>query len=308
MLFSRRHERELAEIRGLADALHQRSGQSLDDVNRIARGLGLPPAITPDGESPLIAFVHIPKTAGGTVAAMFVVAYSHGGLRKAGNYIRGPENAERKVAKPSWEKWRRKGGRVSAGHMPYAIFREHLPPDTFYMTFLREPVDRVVSHYHRHIARRDPRRAGQPSKSGRVIAESLEQALVDMELPQLSNLQTRFLCDDPGREGPLPATALAEAKRNLSTFGFVGIQEHFEESMARLQRALALEEIPSDAYESRHVSADRPTVDEIAEGDRELIAERNQLDAELYAFATRLFERMPWITGQGTPRREAATA
>ena len=245
-----------------------------------------------EGRNGLIAFVHIPKTAGGTVSAMFLTAYSYQGLHKAGNYMRGPEQALRKVTKSpqAWKKWRGKGGRVSIGHMPYAAFRDHMPPDTLYMTFLREPVDRALSHYHRHIARRDPRRAGKPSSSGRVIAESLEHAF-EVAPERLSDLQTRFLCDRPDHDGPLPASALDEAKRNLSTFEFVGLQEHFDESMARLKRLLGLEAIGSDAYESRHVSSDRPTVDELPADERALIAEHNLLDAELYEFAQSLFQR-----------------
>ena len=41
------------------------------------------------------------------------------------------------------------------GHVPYGLFRRHLPEDTRYMTFLREPVDRVLSHYYRHIHTED---------------------------------------------------------------------------------------------------------------------------------------------------------
>jgi hypothetical protein len=291
MLFTTRHGRNLAEIRALTSELDRRSRLGLDRVERIARELGLSQAPAPGG-GPLIAFVHIPKTAGGTVSAMFLTAYSNQGLHKAGNYMRGPEQAIGKVSKSpeAWRAWRGKGGRVSMGHMPYAAFRGHMPPDTLYMTFLREPVDRVLSHYHRHIARRNPRRAGQSGNFGRVRAESLEHAF-EIAPERLSDLQTRFLCDRPDHDGPLPASAVDEAKRNLSTFEFVGLQEHFDESMARLKRVLGLEAIGSDAYESRHVSSDRPTVDELPADERALIAEHNRLDAELYEFAQSLFER-----------------
>ena len=243
-----------------------------------------------DADDPLIAFVHIPKTAGGTVAAMFVSAYSNAGLHKAGNYMSGPENSVRKLTRSprEWAAWQRRGGKVTLGHVPYAVLREHVPANTRYITFLREPVDRVVSHYHRHIHRRNPRLAGSPKEiaKGRVKADSLEEALTELGPPQLSNLQTRFLSDSPVL-GDLPASALDEAKANLRSFAFVGIQERFAESIERLEELLGLE---GAEYEDRHVSADRPAVEEIPAEVQNLIVEHNKLDIELYEFAVELFD------------------
>jgi hypothetical protein len=167
------------------------------------------------------------------------------------------------------------------------------------MTFLREPVDRVLSHYYRHIHRQDPSRAGvQKQRPGaRVKADSIEQALVDMSLPQLNNLCTRFLCGrDPFDD--LPDSAVDEAKENLRAFEFVGIQERFEESLVLLQRMFGLGALP---YVDRHVSNEgaRPGVDEISDEQRALIEEHNRLDAELYRFGLGLFEEAVAEAGDG---------
>jgi len=279
-MFTRRHEQDLAEIRALAQELEKHVETGLERMRRIRQAQDRLLLGASDSE-PLLAFVHIPKTAGATVTSMLAAAYSKPEVHKAGNYMRGPDKTTRKVAN-----WHRKGGRVSIGHVPYVVFREQLPPDTRYMTFLREPVDRVLSHYHRHI-RRDPSRAGRVSKpGGRPKADSLEQALVEMRLPQLNNLATRFLSGVP-EAARLSDGALEEAKANLRGFAFVGIQERFEESIVLLQRILGLGPIP---YVDRHVSSDRPAVEEIPDEQRALIAECNRLDAELYRFGLRLFE------------------
>jgi len=259
--------------------------------------------ILPGGDPPeaLIAFVHIPKTAGATVTSMFAAAYSRKALHKAGNYMRNAEMTGRKVSKApgGWQDWQRRGGRVSVGHVPYSLFRHHLPEGTRYMTFLREPVDRVLSHYYRHIHRQDPSRAGHTKQrpGARAKAESIEQALVELRMPQLTNLATRFLC---GHEaiGELPDSALDEAKENLNAFAFVGIQERFEESLVLLQRTLGLGTVP---YVDRHIAqaGARPAVDEISDAQRALIAECNQLDAELYRFALGLFEQSVAEAGEG---------
>jgi hypothetical protein len=235
--------------------------------------------------APLLAFVHIPKTAGGTATTMFARAYSRSGIRDGGNYLRSPERAVNAVANP-----RKHEARVIAGHVPYGVYREHLPPDSRYMTFLREPVDRVLSHYYRHMHRPDLSLADR-RKADRVraLAGSLEEAMVELRFPQVNNLATRFLCGDPSPLGELPATALDDAKASLREFAFVGIQERFEESIVLLQRALGLELTP---YLNRHVSAEggRPTVEEISAEQRALIIECNRLDVELYDFGLQLFE------------------
>jgi hypothetical protein len=291
-MFGRRHEQELADIRVLTEELDRNARSTLARVESLREAQD---RLAEERVPPLVAFVHIPKTAGGTVTAMLADAYSVDAIGKTGNYLSSTERTEMKVirrAGAGWELWQRKGGRVAVGHTPYAVFRSGLPPDTRYMTFLREPVDRVVSHYHRHIRRRNPRHEGSPKDlaSGRPRANSLEEALVEKRLAALTNLSTRFLCDDPSPSREMTDAALDEAKANLRGFAFVGIQERFEESIALLQRKLGWELGRQPESQDRHVSSDRPSVADLAEAERALIEECNQLDAELYRFALELFE------------------
>jgi hypothetical protein len=282
-MFTRRHEEDLAEIKALAQELDQRARGSLERLEQI-REAQERAAMAP----PLIAFVHIPKTAGGAVTTMFSTAYSKAGITDMGNYVSGPEKALGKVTRRpgGWGSWQRRGGRVAIGHTPYGLFRQgNLPPDTRYITFLREPVDRVLSHYYRHVHLPGMNDSERRAKRAR----SLEQALDEMRMPQLRNLCTRFLCSE-ATLGELPPSALDEAKENLRTFAFVGIQERFEESILLLQRTLGLGLVP---YRNQHVSGAgrRPSVDAISDEQRELIMEHNRLDVELYAFGLELFEQ-----------------
>jgi hypothetical protein len=283
----------LDEVRSLAVDLARSTEHVLSCVRDARQELGV---------EPLIGFVHIPKTAGGTVTNMLVAAYSKAGVRPVGNYFRGADRTVEKISRETggWESWQRTGGRVAVGHVPYGLFRTHLPPDTRYMTFLRDPVDRVLSHYHRHIhqpnADRDKRRHGEQGR--KATATSIEQALLELHLPEMNNLATRLLCSDPAPTGELSAAAVDDAKENLSNFEFVGIQERFEESLVLLQRMLGLERVP---YVSRHVSSEgrRGTVEDISAEQRALILECNRLDADLYAFGLELFERAAASAGSG---------
>jgi Sulfotransferase family len=284
-MFTSGHVQELAEVKALTYELNESTQVVLERITEARRQL------VPRG--PLLAFVHIPKTAGGTAKTMLQRAYSKPALHSAGNYVRGPEKTVKKVAKPAggWERWHEKGGRVTIGHVPYGVFRDHLPAGTRYMTFLREPVDRVLSHYYRHVHHPElsaAHRMGRRQR-GRETAGSIEEALSDLHVPQLRNLATRFLCGHPSPMGELSASAVDDAKENLREFAFVGIQERFDESMVLLQRMLGLGLIP---YLNVHVSLEgrRPTAEEISDEQRALIEEHNTLDAELYRFGLELFE------------------
>jgi FkbM family methyltransferase len=238
-----------------------------------------------ESTDPVIAFVHIQRTAGATVRLIFEGAFSSAAVRDAGNYFRDPDEMAAKLArlrKRGWEKWRRRGGRVVVGYVPHGLYRESLPSDARYVTFLREPVDRVISHYHDLIRRR-----GGPGDLQGPTADSLEEALIEMRLPQLNNLATRYLCGESSPLGELPPSALEDAKENLPKFAIVGLQERFEESMVLLHRTLGFKLEP---YLNRHISIDRPRVEEILDEQRAMIAEHNRLDAELYSFGRELLD------------------
>jgi hypothetical protein len=260
---------DVDQIRSLAAQLAASSHEVLARI-RDAKGELRPAA------GPLIAFVHVPKTAGASVKSMFARAFSIVTVTDAGNYLRDPEAAVVRVSSGRITK-----GRVAVGHIPYGLFRAHLPGDTRYMTFLRDPVNRVLSHYHGHL-RRTPRTERVRS----VTAASLKEA-IELRLPEISNLATRLLSDDPSPMEALPASALDQAKANLREFEFVGVTERFDESIVLMQRVLGL---PPVLYESQHVSRDRPSIEEITEEERRLIQEMNELDLELYSFARGLFE------------------
>ena len=248
------------------DEVLKRIREAQDELRSEGQAHGRP-VVNGERSEPLIAFVHIPKTAGGTVTSMFAGTFSRPAVKGAGNYLRSPDKTRTTVSRPRVAR-----ARVTVGPIPYGLLRGTIPPQTRYLTFLREPVDRLLSHYHRHVHRPDisPEDRRDLERRGKPTAASIEEAL-EMGLPQLSNVATRLLCSDPAPPADLPDSALEEAKSNLTRFAFVGIQERFDESIVLLQRTLALDLVPSA---DRHVSVERPAVDEIPDERRALIIER----------------------------------
>jgi hypothetical protein len=239
---------------------------------------------------PLVAFVHIPRTGGGSVKRALARAY--GRAQSVGNVQFGTEKSEKLLQRVGREldTW---SGRVLAGFVPYGLFARYLPPDTRYVTFLRDPVERVLSHHYAHAQggpeelrtawRRDPAAAdGVGDEDDLSLEAGLKRGITIY-----NNLATRFLWGGESLDGALPADALEQARANLDRFAFVGVTERLDEGMILLSRVLCIQ--PA-GYPRRHVTQSRPTADEIPPSLARLIEEHNALDIELYRTARERFE------------------
>jgi hypothetical protein len=234
-------------------------------------------------EAPLTVFIHIPKTAGTTLTGVLRKNYPPDTVRTLGNVFAGAGTPSRGPLERI-----RNSGRVLtrdihllAGHIPFGV-REFLPDDARYITFLRDPVERTLSHYYRiltlHRAKPKPGLPEEPT---------LEQMLEQREY-LFDNLQTRMLCGDPEPFGDMTDAMLDQAKENLSTFAAVGLADRFDESLVLLKRALGLRSI---LYVTQRVTTTRPRT---AESKEEMIpvAERfNTYDTELYRWAAERFDK-----------------
>jgi len=255
---------------------------------------------TEESPTPIVAFLHIPKSAGRTVGSVFTELYTRDAVAYGGNGIR-KQGAEDKTEKFA-ARARKPEVRVMRAKVPFGLFLRQVPEDARFVTFLREPIDRVLSQYHRHVyispdqiearqrkhARRVQKGRENPSLSTRgrrrFRASSLEEAFAN-DTPVLENLTTRFLAGIEDPVGALPPDALERAKDNLRKFFFVGLVDRFDESVVLLLRSLAAYLVP---YRRRGTNGTKP---EVTDEERALIADHNRLDLELFSFATELFEK-----------------
>jgi hypothetical protein len=224
-----------------------------------------------------LLLVHLPKTAGTTLAQLMRYHYRGGAFKGAGNVLSRLDEAEPRLQLIG----RKPRVRASAGHVSFGLAEQVLPDATF-VTILREPVARTLSQYY-FLTESGNGTGLVPSWLDREVrGMGLDEAFERGYL--VDDLQTRMLCGLVSPYDELPADALARATTNLhDRFAYVGTTERFDELLAVLNLALGW---PTTAYERARENTRRPR--EAPDDLLPLAAERNRLDTELHAYAQEL--------------------
>jgi len=231
-----------------------------------------------------IIFLHLPKTAGSTLGAIVRRQYPPESvyLRYAGP---GTGPFEEILALPEPQRARL---RLLMGHLPFGI-HETLPGPSRYVTILREPVERVVSHYY-FVRRRPDHHLHETVTSRRMTLRDFVESGIAREL---ENGQTTWMGWTPeliARDDRSSPELLARARRNLEDrFVVAGLTERFDETLLVMRERLGWTR--SIWYRQENVTRNRPALAEIDEDTRALIVERNGLDIELYRYVRDRFER-----------------
>ena len=225
-----------------------------------------------------LVFVHIPKTAGQTLLQVLRRQYEPDATYATKGP--GPNVMDELAALP--EAFRAQLLFVY-GHMPFGAHR-FLPPETTYLAFLRDPMDRAVSHYD-------------------LLSDSKE---VGGQPVELDNGQTALLAGTPIRDRAdfFDPELLEQAKRNVEGhFALVGLAELFDESLLLAKEVLGWQR--GVHYRSVNVSPDAPSRSRapVPVETRRLIVERNRLDAELHRFARERLEAQIAAHGPAFRRR-----
>jgi hypothetical protein len=231
----------------------------------------------PDRNETLI-FLHIPKAGGSTISKILEQQYSSAETLTL-------DDRERQIAQLKTLPAAQRGQyRLIQGHLFFGLHR-FIPQASTYITFLRRPVERVLSFY--YYARSTPDHYLYPL----VITERLNlKTLLAREVTlELRNEQTRLLAGDEWEDPQRVVTraALELAKANLRThFRVVGLLEEFDASLLLLCRAFGWH-LPF--YVKENVTKERPDERFLDAETRGLIEEANHLDLELYEYVRNLF-------------------
>lgn len=229
---------------------------------------------------PLI-FLHVPKAAGSTMQEIVVRHYKGG---KGYRFTGAPERLRAFAEMPEAE---RASYDVMTGHVPFGVHR-HVPGPCTYMTMLRDPVDRIVSHYYFVLSRPDHYLHAMVRERAMTLRDYVEQRASI----ELDNDQTRYFLEPTGEDPrftPITDDLLERAKRNLEEFFPVaGLAERFDDSLVLMRCVFGWRDV---TYERRNVTENRPRLAEVPAETVRVVREINRYDVALYEFAVGLFER-----------------
>jgi hypothetical protein len=212
---------------------------------------------------PMIVFLHIPKTAG--TSFRFILENSFGPSHCHATHVRSSRftQADFEFARRFFPRLKSIAGHNLVDPLQLSV------PNPFYVTFLRNPIARVISNYQDSVVRGTNRK-------------SFEESL--REEGELSNLHVKLMA---GGED------LAKAKRFLERCQVVGLTEKFDLSVHLLKQAAPCR--LNVRYRKRRVAQNNTLKQSIENDTRllELARDYNKLDLELYAFAVdEIFPRL----------------
>lgn len=225
----------------------------------------------------VLIFIHIPKTAGGTFNNILHQHYPQDHLYR---YEAGEEARRTFDSLPVHEK-----DKLHAiyGHLYFGL-HEQLSRPHLYITFLRNPIERLISAY--YFIRERSHHPYYEMATKLSLREYYEQGYGGKEQ---DNGQTRILSGQYDMDEPCNAGMLELAKKNLSEeVEIVGLTERFDESLMMIANRLNWH---YPYYYNRNVAAKRPAKSEIPSDILSFLEQYNQYDMELYQFATELFEK-----------------
>jgi len=260
------------------------------------------PAKPPD-----IYFAHIPKTAGSSLASYIRSAYRQDECM--------PAHEWKDLSRMSRE--RIESYRCYHGHFGVS-FLSLLQRDIATITFLRDPVERSLSHikygerYHRrHMFRYFGWTMRMALAGTRVQDEWIKPPLknvvsdlqtrslgIDIDLNPLLGSRDRrdieFLFAEAARDRPMESV-LERAKRRLEDMVVVGVAERFAESLQLVADLLGIpvpEQLPREnvspghIINARHSDSGEYSIEYLRE-----IEAMNRYDLELYAYANELLDK-----------------
>lgn len=231
---------------------------------------------------PILLFNHIPKTAGSTVRHILWQVY--GGERvymitDPRVFVERTRELQRRFER------RERPPAAIVSHLGFGLHRR-LPGDARFrcFTFLRDPVERVVSHYHYQI------RTGRwnPDEPLEAFLEAEVSRSFNVQVAHLGGVELRRSLDGVRASREQVGDAeLQRARENLRAHHCFGLTERFDESLLLLQQAFRWP-LPLTLYRRQNVGRrQRPP---LPPATRRLVEDSVRLDLQLYEYGLARFE------------------
>lgn len=235
-------------------------------------------------ERKTVIFVHIPKTAGLTLYDVLNREY---GRRHIYTFAAGQQRIKASVeAFKGLPEVERARYQLLRGHVPFGL-HPFVPHAYAYITLLRDPVKRIISHYY-YVRGNPQHELHREITSKRFRLEDYVSSGITTEL---DNDQTRMLSGvgDAVPVGGVSRELLDQAIDNLEkAFCVVGLTERFDETLLLMKQQLQWRTYP--VYTRQNVSRRESSPDPVSPATRHLIEKQNTLDCELYEVARKRFQ------------------
>ncbi len=229
-----------------------------------------------------VLFEHIPKTAGTTFQK---ILYSHYSPDRIFKIYPGPhrENVKKYIEDfINMSSEEREGFDLILGHGAFQVY-ECVVGNCIGITVLRDPIERVISHY--YFVRRRPIHEDFEKAKNMDLCEyamSLKEELENNYTRRFSRLTNDEVNKNPER-------ALSLAKQNLKEyFSVIGLTERFDETILLIMRKLGWNQLPF--YLNANVTSNRLKQNDIPEDTLQVIREITKLDIELYNCVSQWFQ------------------
>lgn len=224
--------------------------------------------------------MHIGRTAGTTLSRVLWRQYPRPAIHKLEKS--GFDRAGGVLA--SLSEHEKRGIRLITGHGCFGL-HQLLPQPATYLTILRDPVQRAISHYNYVCKWPMHPLHERVTREGMNLLEYVSSGIA----PEVENFQTRVVSGWPASPyGDSPDGLLEQAKRNMeSHFSLVGLSERFDETLLLLAHMIGSTRL---WYEPLNVDGHPRAAAALQDEAIDCIARHNQLDTALYQHAKLRFD------------------
>ncbi len=233
-----------------------------------------------------VVFLHLQKTAGTSIINVARQFYGNKNVISHGDYCL-DENGilvpGDQLIQPEYKQSRFGNIPFISGHFGYGFAKQFME-DRYSFTFLRDPVERVLSFYF-FCKKRNPNQFRTYEIAQRVsLDEFLELGFTDSDIKgHICNHQTSQLAVGWGASYNLALDddgLLALALQNLNDFSYVGFTETFDKDQVNILRDIGIK-IPVGSFKSNS-NPGRPLFDGLPQSSKDLLLELTTLDRQLY--------------------------
>jgi hypothetical protein len=229
-----------------------------------------------------LLFLHIPKCAGTTLteeilvkrfSSKEIIVFYELGTTALIDRLKAMSKREQQMVK------------CIAGHFAYGIHKFYLARPCSYITVLREPIDRVVSHYYYVLRRTDHYMHKEVTEKEISLKQYVESGLST----EMDNGQTRILAGI-GQGVPFGKSSeamLEKAREHLDQCDAVGITEEFNGFLELLGHKTGW---AISGIADKNVTANRAQLHNLDKDTMDVIKHFNRFDMELYQHACTLFK------------------